>query len=152
MIIRLATADDYHGAVLLQRAVMPNETRYHYAGNICQPGTLNLVADRSDAVVGYISVLVGQADPNGAHLWQRLRPYVAFMGVLPDSQGHGVGTGLIRRASNMVLPSDQPRLWLECNQDVANFYERLGFVSIQPDMVRGRVGLSPKGLLYCLYD
>jgi GNAT superfamily N-acetyltransferase len=150
MNIRQATAGDCFGASLVQRAVIPAAHPYEYANNIRYAESMNLVAVQNDAVVGFISVLVGGPNQTGQHLWERLRPYIAFVGVLPDFQKRGIGTALIQCAIRAVLPQSGPRLWLECPQNVATFYENAGFIPVQPDLVHDITGLFPKGLVYYL--
>lgn len=150
MEIRAASPDDFQGASAVQHAVIPDGHPYEYARNILCPGTVNLVAIHNGAVVGFISVLLGGLNPNGHNLWERLRPYLAFVGVLPELQGQHVGAELIRCALQISDPHATSGMWLECPESAAQFYEKVGFVQVAPDVVQQHTGLPPKGLVYRL--
>jgi ribosomal protein S18 acetylase RimI-like enzyme len=148
MEIRIANQSDLQGASAVQHAVISSDHPYEYARNILCGGTANLVATENDAIVGYISVLLDGLNPNGRYLWERLRPYLAFVGVLPDVQGQHVGTELIRRALQLSDPHATSGMWLECPESAAAFYEKVGFCRVTPDVVQQHSGMLPKGPVY----
>ena len=148
MEIRIANQSDIQGASDVQRAVLSSDHPYQYAKNINYSGTINLVATRSGAIVGYISVLLDGLNPNGRYLWERLRPYLAFVGVLPDMQKQHVGRDLIRRALQLSDPHATSGMWLECPESAAAFYEKVGFSRVMPEAVQQHAGLLPKGPVY----
>lgn len=150
MRIRLATIADYQGADAVQRTSIPGNHPYRYAENLKYAATANFVAAEDERIVGFISILTNEPNPSGQHLWQRLRPYVGFVGVLPEFQGQKVGTQLIRTGANAVLSHTRQQLWLECSESNRQFYESLGFVCYTPEAIQHAYGLLPKGLVYSL--
>lgn len=150
MHIRLATIDDYQDVDAVQRASLPGDHRYHYAENLKRTDTTNFVAAEGSRIVGFITILTNEPDPSGQHLWQRLRPYVGFLGVLPEFQGQKIGTQLIRTGANAVLSHSRQQLWLECGESNKRFYESLGFVGSTPEAIQQAYGLVPKGPVYSL--
>lgn len=150
MEIRAASPGDFQGASAVQHAVIPDCHPYEYARNILCPSTINLVATHNGTIVGFISVLLGGLNPSGHNLWERLRPYLAFVGVLPELQGQHVGGELIRCALKISDLHATSGMWLECPESAAQFYEKIGFVRIAPDVVEQLTGLPPKGLVYRL--
>jgi GNAT superfamily N-acetyltransferase len=148
---RPADRSDYHGARAVQVAVLPQDHRYDYADNLGRSGSTNFVATENDSVVGFMSVLLIRSNPYGEHLWQRVSPYVAFIGVLPQFQGRKVGSALFREGSIAAFSlSDGAKLWVEPYEQSRGFYETLGCVCASPESVRQETGLTPKGLVYCL--
>jgi predicted N-acetyltransferase YhbS len=148
MEIRVANPNDLQGASAVQHAAISSDHPYDYARNILCDGTINLVASNNGVIVGYISVLLGGLNSNGHYLWERLRPYLAFVGVLPDLQGHNVGTELIRRALQLSDADGTLGMWLECPESSAAFYEKVGFFRVTPEAVRQHSGMLPKGPVY----
>ena len=148
MKIRMANLGHFQHAVAIQHAVLPRNHRYLYAQNIGRDGTINLVARVDGAIVAYASVLIDRPDPSSRHLWRRLRPYLAFVGVLPDFQRQGVGIALVRRALQLSDPHRTSGMWLECEEGAAIFYEKAGFSQVAPEAVRQHSGIHPQGLVY----
>jgi ribosomal protein S18 acetylase RimI-like enzyme len=146
--VRTATADDHPAASVVQQACLTEPHPYQYANNILCTGTVNLVAVQNEAVVGFLSVLLGGHDPGGAHLWQRLRPYLAFVGVLPEAQRRGVGSMLVRHAAELLLHRIGTGVWVECRENLSGLYEGLGFDRCAPDFVRQATGLAPLGPVF----
>lgn len=147
---RVANRNDVQAASAVQRALIPDGHPYEYAQNILCTDTANLVAVHNGAVVGFISVLLGGLNPNGHNLWERLRPYLAFVGVLPGLQRQCIGTDLIRCALQIRSPHATSGMWVECPESAAQFYEKIGFTRVAPDAVQQYAGMFPKGLVYWL--
>ena len=59
--------------------------------------------------------------------WDGMRE-LASLAVLPAAQGHGVGAMLIRA----VLAQEKPGLHLMCRSELEPFYQRFGFVRLEP--------------------
>jgi GNAT superfamily N-acetyltransferase len=150
MEIRTANSNDIQGASAVQHAVIADDHPYEYARNIQCLGTVNLVAIHNGVVAGFISILLAGLKPDGHHLWERLRPYLAFLGVLPEMQRQDIGTELIRHALEIVSQHSASGLWLECPESSAKFYEKVGFVRLTPEAVQRHTGLTPKGPVYRL--
>src|SRR5512147_2499251 len=115
MLIRPAEPKDVEGAAVICRRVLAEKLPYNYELNIGVEGCRNLVADDGGQVVGYLTMLVKRWDPRGHHLWQRLVPYIAFVGVLPERQRQGIGAALLRsaiREAAAVCPGE-PLLFVE---------------------------------------
>lgn len=82
--------------------MLPTTHPYHYERNIELAGCLNLVAEERGEVIGFISVLLTRWNPGGEWVWERLAPYVGFVGVLPARQREGIGESLLRSAIREV--------------------------------------------------
>lgn len=155
MAIRVATAADCPSVFALQHAILPDYHFTEYAMNIWHPRCLNLVeVGTLGAIVGFISVLVDSVDPSGPELWQHLRPYLAFVGVLPAAQRRHVGTNLVRAALYKIVPRIASGMWLECRDSAQGgasvFYEKLGFSRVASERVEQMTGVTPRGLVYCI--
>ncbi|MFC7300377.1 GNAT family N-acetyltransferase [Cognatiluteimonas weifangensis] len=144
----MANSSHFQDAVAIQHAVLPSNHPYQYAQNIGRDGTINLVARIDGAIVAYASVLIDRPDPSSRHLWKRLRPYLAFVGVLPNFQRQGIGVALVRRALQLSDPHRTSGIWLECEEGAATFYEKAGFSRVTPEAVRKHSGIHPQGLVY----
>ncbi len=144
MIIREAAIEDFGGADAVQKAAgLPPNHPYCYAKNLGRNGAVNLVAEDGTKIVGFISILADPRNPNGEFLWQRLRSYVAFLGVLPTFRNRGIGSDLMRKGASMVLNDERPTLWLECEKERIVFYELLGFNVVSSEFIQGTYGLPP---------
>jgi predicted N-acetyltransferase YhbS len=152
--IRSAEPRDIEAAGQICRRVLAEKKPYNYELNIGLEGCLNLVAEEDGAVVGFVTVLLSRWDPAGRHLWQRLAPYLAFVGVLPEYQGHGIGASLVRaalREAAFRCPGE-PRMFLEHAPDnrARRLYSRLGFRTLSADEIVSLTGLTAKGPVMCL--
>ncbi len=152
--IRLAEPGDIEQAGEICRRVLSEKKPFNYELNIGVDGCLNLVAEKDGAVVGFITVLLRRWDPAGRHLWQRLAPYLAFIGVLPEYQGHGIGRSLMRAALQEAASRcpGEPRMFLEHAPDnrARRLYQRLGFRTLSADEVFSLTRLTAKGPVMCL--
>lgn len=154
MLIRIAEAKDIEGAALICRRVLAEKLPYNYELNIGTEGCLNLVAEDGGQVVGYLTMLVKRWDPRGRHLWQRLVPYIAFVGVLPERQRQGIGAALLRQAiaeAGRCCPGE-PSLFLEhAPHNIASrLYERVGFHALSSEEVLRMTGLEVRSPVMCL--
>ncbi len=153
MLIRPAELKDMEGAAAICRRVLAEKLPYNYELNIGTDGCLNLVAEDEGRVVGYLTMLVKRWDPRGRHLWQRLAPYIAFVGVLPERQGQGIGGALLQDAIHEAarLCPLEPRLFLEhAPRNIASrLYQRVGFRALSADEVRRLAGLNVKSPVMC---
>jgi ribosomal protein S18 acetylase RimI-like enzyme len=155
MIIRLAEPSDKQGAGIIRATVLPPEHHYHYEDNIEDARCLNLVAEEADIVVGFVSVLLTVCNPGGQALWERLAPYIGFIGVLPDYQGKHVGPRLLQCAvrETATLYPNGSALYLEHaheNSRARGVFERCGFKSLLCEDVFKVTGLYPKGPVMAL--
>ena len=152
--IRSAEPGDVEQAGQICHRVLSEKKPYNYELNIGLEGCLNLVAEKDGTVIGFITVLVHRWDPAGRHLWQRLAPYLAFVGVLPEYQGHGIGTSLVRAAlrETALRCPGEPRMFLEHAPDnrARRLYGRLGFRTLSAHEVFSLTGLTAKGPVMCL--
>ena len=98
MIIRPAEPKDKEEAGIVRETVLSQIHPYHYEENVGLAETLNLVAEQDFAVVGFVSVLLSRCNPEGEYLWERVAPYIAFIGVMPGQQRQGIGDLLLRSA------------------------------------------------------
>lgn len=153
MIIRPAEPRDKEGAGIVRASVLPQNHPYHYEKNIDLADALNLVVEREGIVVGFVSVLLTRWNPQGQHLWQRLAPYLAFIGIIPEQQKNGIGTLLLQFAikETAVRCPREPVLYLEheVGSKVRQLYERIGFRTASNDEILMATGLHPKGPIMC---
>jgi len=68
----------------------------------------------------------------------RARPYIPFLFVTPEYQGHGIGSALLRRMESMLELEGDSRVLLETPADnvrAVRFYERQGYhiLALKPD-------------------
>lgn len=149
--IRDAAPTDWAAANFVHKSVFPDD-KYIYANNIAAPGTINLVATKDNQIVGFISVLVNQPNPNEIYLWQRMRPYIGFLGVLEEYRKFGVGSALIKEASRKALVrTNENYIYLECepdNKKVQRLYERIGFRCLTTEEVEETFGRPPHAERY----
>jgi ribosomal-protein-alanine N-acetyltransferase len=73
------------------------------------------------------------------------RAYIPYLMVMPELQGHGIGTMLLRRMESMLELEGAERVHLETPADnvrAVRFYERLGYriLALRPD---GRAAHEP---------
>lgn len=143
--IRQAAIEDRSEIRVLQTTLFPGPHPYSYEMNIGCWDTHNFVALSEQKVVGYISTLVSGPDQNEPHLWQRMKPYLAFMGVLPEFQGRRIGTALLHQAVGRVfMVTAAPYFYLECDEKPAGFYLKTGWEQMGPEEVHREFGLTPK--------
>jgi ribosomal protein S18 acetylase RimI-like enzyme len=87
----------------------------------------------SQLVVGFVSV-VGDGV---------LSAFVPLLEVLPDHQGRGIATELVRRA--LELLGDRYMVDLCCDEDLVPFYERFGMQRVAGMALRNRDALRDGG-------
>src|SRR4051812_15819276 len=115
--LRVANLADRAAANAIHKTAYPNDP-YTYANNIGLVGTINLIAEKGSDVVGFISVLVNQPNPLGRYLWERMRPYIGFLGVAEESRKCGIGAALIMEASSLALgATGKNHIFLECENE-----------------------------------
>jgi ribosomal protein S18 acetylase RimI-like enzyme len=151
-VIRHASPADRENAGIICRRVLSDA--YPYELNIGLGNCFNLVAEEAGSIVGFVSVLVTRWDPAGRFVWQRVAPYVAFIGVLPEYQGRGIGKSLLLSAIDEVRRRcpNQPRLFLEHaadNEKAKRRFERIGFRLMSSEELFATCGLRPKGPVRC---
>jgi ribosomal protein S18 acetylase RimI-like enzyme len=137
--IRNANMNDWGAANLIHKSAYPDDF-YTYANNIRASGTINLVAVIENKVVGYITTLVNPPTPDGKAMWMRMRPYIGYVGVLPDYRGLGIAKELVREGSRRALQyTGEGYIYLEAeeeNETAQRLYERLGFEAVPPEILR----------------
>jgi len=153
MIIRSAEPKDKDGAGIVRATVLSQNHPYRYEENIGLADTLNLVAEEEGIVVGFVSVLLSRRNVQGQHLWERIAPYVAFIGIMPAQQRRGIGNLLLRSAiqGTAIRCPNEPVLYLEheVESDARRLYERIGFKTMFHDQILLATGLHPKGPVMC---
>jgi GNAT superfamily N-acetyltransferase len=154
MLIRPAEAADTEGAADICHRVLAEKLPFDYHFNIGLDGCVNLVADDDGRIVGFLSMLVKCWDARGRHLWQRVTPYIAFVGVVPDRQRQGIGAALLQEAIREAARSCpfEPRLYLEhAPHNIAGrLYQRVGFRALSPAEIRELTGLKVSSPVMCL--
>lgn len=91
------------------------------------PGVLRSVGRRLPDVVR-LGAALGAARPSVPH-W-----YLSHLGIVPDRQGHGIGTALMRA---MPPAREGAPAYLECKPAHVGYYQRFGFA------VSGEVTVDP---------
>ena len=84
----------------------------------------------SDRIVGFVNV-VGDGV---------LSAFVPLLEVLPELQGRGIGTELVRRALELV--GDRYMVDLMCDEELVPFYERFGMQRVAGMALRNRDALG----------
>lgn len=82
------------------------------------------IDDETNRVIGFITAITDGV----------LSAYIPFLEVLPDHQGHGIGTELVRRMVEHLR--DLYMIDLLCDVDLQPYYERLGFMRSQGMVIR----------------
>src|SRR5690606_4876692 len=136
-LIRAATLNDRPAANYIHRLCLPDDKVYGYANNIGLNGTVNLVASVENQTVGFVSALINSPNPNGSCLWERMRPYIGFLGVVGEWRKSGIGRALTIESSRLaILATASDRIYLECEESnigAQSFYEKLGFEKVEYD-------------------
>ena len=139
--IDIANQQHFAAVQMIRRTVLPESHAYHYENNIGIPDVLSLVATLEGRVVGFITVLTRTWNPNGRALWERVNPYVGFLGVTPELQRHGIGQRLIKAASQILLAAGKATLYLECDAELIPVYCKYGFSSVIPEQCEMLFGM-----------
>jgi GNAT superfamily N-acetyltransferase len=151
MIIRHAEQNDKEGARIVRASVLSQDHPYPYEDNIGLRETLNLVAEEDCVILGFVSVLLARVNPKGQYLWERLAPYIGFIGVMTRQQRKGIGSSLLRCAIEGAADRcpNEPFLYLEheVESSARQFYERMGFRVMSGEETFGSVGMYPKACL-----
>lgn len=153
--IRRAGQEDIPAVDAIQQAVVPPGHPYRYAQNIGLNCTMNFVAEANGTIVGFASVLLTRWNREGLSLWERVAPYLAFVGVVPEHQGKGVGSRLLQIAIEKAETEcpHEPKLFLEHESENINaqkVFERTGFRTLTKDEVVQLVGIEPRGPVMAL--
>jgi ribosomal protein S18 acetylase RimI-like enzyme len=152
--VRHAEAQDREAAGAVCRRVLAEDPPYPYELNIGMPECLNLVAEEKGTIVGYASVVLKRWDSHGRAVWQRVAPYLAFIGVVPEKQRRGTGELLLRATISAAAARcpDEPRLFLEHHRQNATakrLFERVGFRHMSRDEVFRETGVRPVNEVMC---
>jgi GNAT superfamily N-acetyltransferase len=151
MLIRHAEQNDKEGARIVRASVLSQDHPYRYEDNIGLPDTLNLVAEEDCVILGFVSMLLARVNPKGYYLWERLAPYIGFIGVMTREQRKGIGSSLLRCAIEGAADRcpNEPFLYLEheVESNARQFYERMGFRVMSGEETFGSVGMYPKACL-----
>ena len=153
-IIRPAEITDREAAGNVCSRVLAEDPPYQYELNIGVPECLNLVAEEEGSVVAYATTVLKRWNPQGRFLWERVAPYLAFVGVLPEKQRRGIGGLLLRSTiSEIALRCpDEPLLFLEHHRQnpvAKRLFESVGFRNMSDDEVFSMAGLYPKSAVMC---
>lgn len=92
---------------------------------------LAIDSDAGDRVVGFVTA-VGDGV---------FASYIPLLEVLPDNQGQGIGSELVRRLLRRL--ADRYMVDLVCADDLIPFYERFGMVRYGAMVLRRREVLEP---------
>lgn len=147
--IREARRDDIPAVGELRKECLGANEYALYENNIGRPRLLNLVATDDARICGFITVLETVRDPGGAAMWQRVAPYVGFVGVRERDRRRGIATRLMQEAKRLLHERGAGDwLYLECNEDLIPLYTKEGFVQMDSDDAQGAFGLRPKAVFF----
>lgn len=118
--------------LLTEKSGMRQAEQYRLKQAVQETFDRIIVAEVDGLVVGWCSRARGRA-------------YIPFLFVIPEFQGHGVGTVLLRRMESMIELAGADRVHLETPADnvrAVRFYERQGYriLAMRPD---GRPSSDP---------
>lgn len=121
-LIRLANLHDISDLCAIDSACFPTQ-------NIDMPHRFHMLLNSADNCLFIIKqnlVTVGKA-----HLcWQATGARLSDIAILPEAQGHGLGTALLTHCINHALAVNQPDITLDVettNKQALGLYTRLGF-------------------------
>lgn len=145
--VRVAEARDYEQVSRLTDVCLNGNARHAYERNIFSNGCLNAVCAREEdgLVVGFITVLLPPAASASPEIWNRLRPYVGFVGVIPEFRRKGLCRDLLGSAVVTIrrhFPEEEC-LSLQCREHLEDFYLNLGFRKVPDKEVMTRYGTEP---------
>jgi len=114
------------------------------------------VAEDADRIIGFVSVLLTRWNPEGKCYWERVAPYLAFVGVLPEWGGKGIGTALLRHAVEQGALRCTHESFMYLEHDLGNpvhrLYERVGFESMTGEQVVAAAGKAYEGRIFMRLD
>lgn len=90
----------------------------------------------------------------GKLLWEKIRPYIGFLGVAEGHRRRGIGSELIREAERGAFAvTGAGSIYLECeheNEKALRLYHKLGLTRVNPDEIQKTLGgpLSKNSGLY----
>lgn len=91
--------------------------------------------------------------PQGKALWERIRPYIGFIGIHPVHQKNGIGSVLLTHTCAFVFQTTSfSSLYLECEESLVPFYRKNGFNAMLPEMVERLFGSNPGNSVLCRID
>ena len=99
------------------------------------PIPIALVAHDGPAFLGTSSVIASDLEER-----PHFTPWVAAVWVEPQYRSRGIGAALVERATRDGFASGAHRLYLCARPARSDFYRRLGWVPLEPDV--GRFGLT----------
>src|SRR6266481_4156578 len=134
ILFRNATKLDFDAAGNIQTMVLPSNHKYQYKNNIYAIRCINIVAELNGKIIGFGSMLLDTNNHNGEFLWQRMSPYLAFIGTDPEFQKRGVGTGILNAILKAARKSRQDATYLfleyELENEARTFYQKCGFEEV----------------------
>ena len=118
--------------ILTDKPGLKDAERRRLSHAVAQGWRHSIVCEIDSVVVGWCSRMPG-------------RSYIPYLFVMPEMQGHGIGSMLLNRMEMMLELYGAERVHLETPADhvrAVRFYERQGYriLALRPD---GRAGHSP---------
>jgi GNAT superfamily N-acetyltransferase len=101
-----------------------------------EPIPLALVAHEGSTFLGTSSVIASDLAER-----PQLTPWVAAVWVEPQARRRGVGAALVNRATQDCSALGVDRVYLCARPQRSEFYERLGWIAIERDVGRHRLGV-----------
>ena len=95
-----------------------------------------LVAHDGEAFLGTASVIASDLEER-----PQLTPWVAAVWVEPQARQRGVGGALVDRATQDCFALGVRRAYLCARPQRSDFYERLGWIAVERDVGRHRLGV-----------
>jgi len=117
-VVRLERPDDRRASLRVEKAAFSRLDEAAIVGRVRdEPGSFALVAIEDDEVVGHVQM---------SRAWIGSQPLLALgpIAVLPDRQGRGIGSALVREALQEARRRDEVGVMLLGSPD---YYPRFGF-------------------------
>lgn len=126
--VRNTTPRDLEAVSRLIGTLLPDDRNASgYVNNIIRSGTFNLAFCLDGKLVGYVTSLIDKAS-GGPALWQRVRPYIGFVGVDPAYRDQYIGRTLLSELCDAIFQQTAfESVYLECADGLAAFYRKCGF-------------------------
>lgn len=145
--IREASLEDFEQVKRLRYICLNGDNRFTYENNISRLGLLNAVCTFNEStVVGFITTLMPPRNLRSTDIWDRLRPYVGFVGVLPEFREKGICTSLLNTVCATIRQyfPEEKYLNLQCKEHLEDFYSKRGFLKVPMEEVREEIGIRAR--------
>lgn len=87
-----------------------------------------IIVIENEKILGYLLFITTELDEN-AQRFVGIERYscVAWIAIHPDFRDKHLGSRLLKEAEKYALKDDKDGLWLDCREEVVDFYKKNGF-------------------------